>query len=499
MTKNKQVLWGISALSHDASLSVVTKNDELTWLSYASHAERYSGKKNDSLLDKFQVREAVALYGEPDIVYWFENPMLKRARFLTSGDFSEAFSLDNSPKRHLHSLGIYAPIVYGSHHQSHAASVFYTRPKSWIGNADVLVADAIGEYETLTTWTGGRDTSMRKLQSFNYPKSLGLLYTAVTQHVGLKPNEEEFILMGMAAYGTYIGGLVTQMIDAVNAGANFHHGLDAGGIDTRNFEHIKDVDLALAAQSVVEHFMVKTACELRQKTGSRYLCLSGGVALNCVANTRVAEQAGYDDIWIMPNPGDAGSSLGAILQHTEDHIEFHDAFLGTNINQNFKDKQVVEHLLKFKVAGIARGRAEWGPRALGNRSLLADPRTLANKTLVNNTKKRQQFRPFAPMVLSDHADYYFRLPQVSRMDFMQYAVLCREPHTIPAVVHYDETARVQVIGKQHPCRELLEQWYERTRCPVLLNTSLNIKGQPLVNNRMGAVQFERKNRIRVFT
>jgi carbamoyltransferase len=498
MNKN-QVVWGVSALSHDASLCVIVNNSEKQYLAHASHAERYSGKKNDSRLHPLQVKEAIDLYGEPSLVYWFENPTLKRARFLTSGDLCEAFSLENSPKRHMHGLGIYAPIVYGSHHKSHAAAVFYTRPWYWIGAADVLVADAIGEYETLTTWTGSYDKPLRKMSSDIYPKSLGLLYTAVTQHVGLKPNEEEFILMGMAAYGKFIPGLITQMIDAVRAGANFHKGLDAGGIDTRGFEYVDDVDLALAVQTVVEHFMVKIATATRLLTGSKHLCLSGGVALNCVANARVAHQAGYEDIWILPNPGDAGSSLGAILQHTEQRIHFPDAFLGTNIPQIGSDKQVVDHLLKYKVAGLARGRAEWGPRALGNRSLLADPRTLTNKALVNNTKKRQQFRPFAPMVLDEFASSYFHLPKARRLDFMQYTAVCRKPEEIPAVIHYDQTARLQTIDSAHPCRQLLEQWYERTGCPVLLNTSLNIKGQPLVNNIADAVQFERKNRIRVFS
>jgi carbamoyltransferase len=495
---SSNIVWGVSALSHDASLCVI--EDRGSSLLYASHAERYSRVKNDGKLHQLQVNEAISLYGQPRRIYWFEDPLLKRLRFLTSGNYTEAFSLDNSPRKMMNKLGIRAPILYSKHHRSHASATFYTRPCHWDGPADVLVADAIGEYDTLTTWTGDQQKLVMVDKPMRYPKSLGLFYTAVTLHVGLKPNEEEYILMGMAAYGKANEALVLEFTRMIKMGVNFHRGLGPAGVFPEFLTILSHEDLAATAQTVIEHWMIEQAAALRHRTGSKFLCLSGGVALNCVANTKVAKQSGYEDVWIMPNPGDAGSSLGAVTSWTKRCVDFDSTFLGTDIPRKVTDQLIVNHLAQHRIAGLARGRAEWGPRALGNRSLLADPRKIEYKDLVNTVKRRQKFRPFAPMVLCEYASQYFELPQnVSNMQYMQYAIRCKTPDKIPAVVHEDGTSRVQIIGPTHAMRKLLEHWFYKTGCPVLLNTSLNVKGEPLVNNREDANAFERKNKIKVFT
>lgn len=499
--KNRSVVWGVSGLSHDASLAVAIRYPYSLELCYASHAERYSRVKNDQQIHALQIEEAME-YGAPDYVCWFEDPLLKRLRYLRSGMIGEAFSRANNPEQMLRSLGVECPIHYGNHHRSHAAAAFYTRPISWRGPVDVLVADAIGEFDTLTCWTGQYE--MKRLPSgMRYPQSLGLLYTAVTQYVGLKPNEEEFILMGMAAYGQVIPKLADHLEELLNRGANLHRSFS--GCRHANLEMISSVsseDLAATVQNVVEGVLTTLLTTLREQTGSRYLCLSGGVSLNCVANTKIAQQCGYDDLWILPNPGDAGSSLGAILAHEQQWLPFQSAFLGTNIQARSYDLDIIAEIYQRGIAGVARGRAEWGPRALGNRSLLADPRKLENKDLVNTVKHRQKFRPFAPICLIEDCEKYFELPgTVDRrsLNFMQYAVRCKRPEEIPAVVHADGTSRIQIIDRDHPLYLLLLMWRNLTGCSVLLNTSLNIKGEPLVNSRFDAQCFERQHGIRVFS
>ena len=229
---------------------------------------------------------------------------------------------------------------------------------------------------------------------------------------------------------------------------------------------------------------------------SRNLVIMGGCALNCSANG-IAHNY-FDRVWIMPNPGDAGSAIGSVLAYYEITVSWTGPYLGESIAGEYPVEQVLQELLDGGVAGVASGRAEFGPRALGNRSLLADPRTLENKASVNCIKQRQQFRPFAPAVLAEYADEYF---DGITGPYMQYTAKVRKPEVIPAVVHADGTARVQTVSEQdNPgFRRLLEAWYAETGCPVLLNTSLNIKGQPMVNTRKHADDFENKYNVPVFS
>jgi carbamoyltransferase len=216
----------------------------------------------------------------------------------------------------------------------------------------------------------------------------------------------------------------------------------------------------------------------------------GGVALNCSANRRLGEL--FDDIWIMPCPGDAGSSLGAAALALGTRIHWRDAFLGHDIAGAYPVNAILDHLLDRGIVGVASGRAEFGPRALGNRSLLADPRGPNVKDQVNEIKRRQKFRPFAPVILEELAGQYFDMPggwHNSR--YMQSVARCRSPELFPAIVHTDGTSRVQTVPADGSgIRALLERWFVMTGCPMLLNTSLNIRGEPMVNDRADADRFE---------
>jgi carbamoyltransferase len=201
----------------------------------------------------------------------------------------------------------------------------------------------------------------------------------------------------------------------------------------------------------------------------------------------------------MPAPGDNGSAIGAVLAHKKKQIVWPGPFLGFDIGYKISDKDIVAHLLEHKMCGIARGRAEFGPRALGNRSLIADPRGSEIKVLINQIKHREQFRPFAPAILEEFANQYFKMPTKST-GYMQFIAPCLESESFPAIVHYDKTSRVQTVNKtDNPqFRKLLELWYDKTGCPMLLNTSLNVKGQPMVNDVADAMSWSQKYGLPVF-
>jgi carbamoyltransferase len=225
----------------------------------------------------------------------------------------------------------------------------------------------------------------------------------------------------------------------------------------------------------------------------------GGVALNCLANRLLGDY--YDNIWIMPNPGDAGSSLGAACIGYGKRVNWTDAFLGHDISGPYPANRIIDCLVTDKIVGVASGRAEFGPRALGNRSLLADPRGNEIKDKVNEIKRRQKFRPFAPVILEEHVDNYFDMPRsFNNSRYMQVIARCRHPDLFPAIVHADGTSRVQTVSKDGSgIRELLEKWYILTGCPMLLNTSLNIRGEPMVNDRNDADRFELMYNVKVIS
>jgi len=484
------IMYGISANEHDAGLAVVQGSDIL----FASNAERYSRLKNDAHLNEAVVAEA-RRYGEPEVILWYEKPWLKRTRKLWAGQYARLFQSDGAG--YLRRFGLNAPVKYVGHHESHAAAGFFTSP---FDTAAVLVVDAIGEWDTVSAWVA-QGRSLRRVWRQQYPHSLGLLYSAFTQRAGFKPNEEEYLLMGMAAHGE------PAYRDVIRE--DFFVRIEERGFTLKENVHrgirwwrpeLQDrANIAASIQQVTEELMTGLARWLAKATGLKNLVLAGGLALNCVANTAVAREGVFDDIWIMPNPGDAGSSVGAIAAHARQHLNWVHPYLGHNIDRAFDVDGALAALKAGEVVGIANVRAEFGPRALGNRSLLSDPRGHFTRDRVNRIKQRELFRPFAPTILAEHANACFEMP-VRTSPYMQFVAKVRQPDLFPAISHNDQTARVQTLTReQNPhLHRLLECFYHDTGCPMLLNTSLNIKGEPLVNTWEDAERFAATWGVKIF-
>jgi carbamoyltransferase len=487
------ITWGISANSHNAALAVFD-NDKLV---FASESERFSKIKNDPDLN-YELIEHARTFGEPELICWYERPWLKTLRQFTAGQGWQ----DNNVKEYLRNFNIRAPIKTFSHHQTHAAAGYYT---SGFDNACVLVIDAIGEFECTTIWQA-QGTGLSKQYSLDYPNSLGLFYSAMTQRCGLKANEEEYILMGMAALGDpnrlskdilrdFINFPNDDYQHAYRIKQNLHRGCNWWRPDLTGQQDLYDI--AAATQQVYEMAFERTLQMAANSSRSKNLVLMGGCALNCAANPIAYKY--FDHVWIMPAPGDSGSSIGAVLAHKRTHIEWTGPYLGYDMGYKTSNKEIVAHLLKHKMCGIARGPAEFGPRALGNRSLIADPRGPEIKVAINNIKHREQFRPFAPAILEEFANQYFKMP-IESTAYMQFIAPCLESGSYSAIVHTDGTSRVQTVSKSNnpQFRELLELWYEATGCPMLLNTSLNIKGKPMVNDHADAKTWSQLHGLPVF-
>jgi carbamoyltransferase len=488
------ITWGISANSHDAALAVFADGK----LQFASHSERFSGKKNDADLDHFLVDYAREHWGNPDDVYWYENPYKKTCRqFYASQGWTWQ---ENNVVHYLNRYGIRSNLHLGNHHLSHAAGGYFTSP---FNEACVISIDSIGEFETLTIWqaTGNQ---LKKRYSQRYPHSVGLWYSAMTQRCGLKPNEEEYILMGMAALGDS-NRLVREIEkDFVSYTwprlISFKQNLHKGCKDWRpNLTTQQDTyDIAAGTQKVYEEIFQSILMYAKHITGSKNLVLMGGCALNCSANPLA--YMFFDNVWIMPNPGDAGSAIGCVLAENPNwRIEKFNPYLGYDLGYHVNNEKIVEYLEKNQICGLARGPAEFGPRALGNRSLIADPRGKDIKDRVNDIKHREQFRPFAPAILAELAGDYFDIPTGRSSDYMQMVYRCRSPELFPAIVHVDGTSRIQTVQKDgSEFRRLLELWYDKTGCPMLLNTSLNVKGHPMVNNHADVKNWEQSYGLPVF-
>jgi carbamoyltransferase len=489
-------ILGISAGYHDAAASVVNTQGDIL---FAGHAERYSKRKNDAELCNGLLDDVLEY--APDVVAYYERPWAKQLRRLYSGEGIQWNKL--TVRQVLKGVTDWIEpdkIVSYNHHLSHAAGGFQTSPYD---RATVVVIDAIGEWDTITIWGAEYDkqgrAQYRRLWAQRYPHSLGLFYSAITKRVGLHPLDEEYITMGMAAYGSDHYNHVMEAVlirdpYEIEFGQNLHAGVNdtfMGGLD--------DADIAASAQRLLTRLIGNVMRRARDFGWSTNLVYQGGVALNCVANRQLGKY--FENIWIMPNPGDAGSSLGAAALAYGKRLHWHNAYLGHDIAGTYPVDRIVSTLLGTGIVGVASGKAEFGPRALGNRSLLADPRGAEIKDRVNEIKRRQKFRPFAPVILAEMADDYFYMqPGWHTHSYMQSVAGCRQPDVYPAICHVDGTSRVQTVAKDGSgIRQLLEAWYARTGCPMLLNTSLNIRGEPMVNDRADADRFETQYGVKVLS
>ncbi|MFV0131877.1 carbamoyltransferase [Streptomyces sp. HMX87] len=457
------------------------------------------------------------------------------------------------------------PLVAYRHHASHAASAFFPSPYP---SAAVLCVDGVGEWATTTLWHG-RGTGLVPLAELRFPHSLGMLYSAFTYFCGFKVDSGEYKLMGLAPYGVprYAPLIRERLIDVRLDGSfrldlrhfTFQYGQTMAG---RAFEELfdgprrepegpltdREFDLAASVQQVTEEVMLRLARTALERTGERRLCLAGGVALNCVANGRILAEKICDEVWVQPAAGDAGGALGAALaeSHRRGAPRAHvgrgaDAMSGALLGPGYSDREIEEfltgceypavrlgerelvervaaELAQGRVVGWYQGRMEFGPRALGNRSILADPRDPAMQSTLNlKTKFRESFRPFAPAVLAEDAKDWFDLTQESPYMLLTAQVaaarrrecetagqeltgpdLLRVPRsTIPAVTHVDGSARVQTVTARHNARfhALLTAFRNRTGCPVLVNTSFNVRGEPIVHTPEEAYACFMRTRI----
>jgi carbamoyltransferase len=487
-------ILGISAGFHDAAATVLNNTGKIL---FAGHSERYSRIKNDPDIHI----DLIAELGRYDIdhVAYYETPWKKQLRQLYSGQGIEWNKLGTKQvlRKQLQGFFDQASVSTHNHHLSHAAAGFQT---STFDRATVVVIDAIGEWDTITIWAAeyvNDRARYKKLWSQRYPHSIGLFYSAMTARVGLKPNEDEYILMGMAAYGkpTAASFLKNAIINN-EWNMTFQQNLHAG-IDNEFLIGVPNEEIASSTQTFCENLIYNVMRRAKDFGFSSNLVYMGGVALNCLANRNLGDY--FEKIWIMPCPGDAGSSLGAAALTYGGRIEFSHACLGHDISGDYPVNALLDSLLTDKIVGVASGRAEFGPRALGNRSLLADPRGPDIKDRVNQIKRRQRFRPFAPVILAEYCDEFFHMPRgFSDSPYMQSVATCRDPDSYPAIVHHDGTSRVQTVANNGSgIRQLLEKWYVVTGCPMLLNTSLNIKGEPMVNDRADADRFEQLYNVRV--
>ena len=434
----------------------------------------------------------------------------------------------NEINKHLN--GFKGEIIFPEHHISHAAHTFFTSP---FDEAAILTIDGVGEWST-TTFGIGKNNNIKLINDIRWPHSVGLFYSAFTYFLGFKVNEGEYKLMGLSSYGKpkYYDKILNELIDVKDDGSiqlnmkyfaftydkymtnqNFS---EIFGISPRKHDEKAEqvhYDIGASAQLVLEDILLKMVNHVHKKTKMKNLCLGGGVALNGVANYRILKEGPFENLHIPPSPGDAGSAVGAaqylyychtknkrVIQTSTERIK-NNIYVGPEYSNNeikvFLDKNKItyeflerEQLLKNtaklisdrNIVGWYQGKMEWGPRALGNRSILADPRDRKMKDVLNEKiKHRESFRPFAPSILEEHISEYFDIDRPS--PYMLLVANVKKPDKIPAVTHVDGTGRLQSVSKHVNSLyyDLINEFYKLTSVPVIINTSMNVMGEPIVN------------------
>ena len=495
---------GFSEYYHDGALSVINQDGTVE---FASHGERYSKKKNDAVIPEELWDSQVS---KGDHISFYEDWELKltHRKNLSIRKYKPAGGTGIEEQEE---TPIYESLVFDTfheHHQSHCAAAFYTRPWEDRDTTVMVSIDGVGELQTATIY----DNNFNLIKEYHYPKSSGLVYSTATAALELRPLEDEYVVMGLSAYGEAPPEMLTWLLSWYNNVPDHCPELLRGDIiddeDSESMiqyyrmrrkvfdfrEQFEDKDFAAGIQAFAEIAILEIMREAR-KYGNK-LCYGGGVAQNVVTNSKLWDI--FDDVHISISPTDAGSSLGTAAmtwaEKTGKDRLIWTPYLGYNIDREVNPKEVVDHLLEHRVCGLANGKAEFGPRALGNRSLIADVRYDVKDT-VNTIKRRQKYRPFAPAILAEHADKYFEGPMNEYMQFTSKAL-----HDYSSVTHVDGTARVQLV--QPDCesifRKVIEEYYNRTGIPMLLNTSLNIRGRPMVNDEHDARLWEQKYKVKVF-
>ncbi len=533
---------GISCFYHDAGAALV-KDGQLV---AAAEEERFNRKKHYSdfpeLAIRYCLKEAGITIHDVDYIGFYEKPFIKFNRILetcladwpfTYMSWIKAMPIwlkDKLRIGHLiqERLGTDKDIIYCEHHLSHAASAFLVSP---FEEAAIITADGVGEW-TSTAWGTGRGTEMEIVKEIRFPHSVGLLFSAITAYLGFKVNDAEWKVMGLAPYGrpTYVDQF-RQVVDIRDDGSfrlnmkYFAHTRSTSSMLTGEWERLFGQprrpretelnsfheDIAHSGQKIVEEIMIKMAHHVQQVTGMKNLCIAGGVGLNCVANWKILQQTAFENIYIQPAAGDSGGAVGTafhiyntLLKKPREFVMNH-AYLGPSFTHDeikkvldtfeatydqYDDEaefidRVAEMIASGMVIGWFQGRMEFGPRALGSRSILADPRSEKMKDIINSKVKfREAFRPFAPAVLKEVAHEWFEMPAGMDAPFMLLVPTVRADKRaqIPAVTHQDGTGRVQTVTEElsGAYYRLIKRFGEKTGVPVLINTSFNVRGEPIV-------------------
>ncbi len=535
------IVLGISAFFHESACCLLRDGR----LVAAAEEERFSRVKHDPRLPVSAFRYCLKAAGigltDVDAVAYYEMPERKLARQLqagiTVGSSPDLPWLDpGHPERAIREgLGYEGPLLFFPHHESHAASAFFY---SGFSEAAVLTVDGVGEWDT-TTYGAGSGSRLEIRERVEFPHSLGLLYSTLTSYLGFEVNDGEYKVMGLAPYGEPRYADRVRKLVSSGPGGRFE-------LDLRHFDFVRGrrmfsealcelfgaparkrdgevtrfhQDVARSLQLVLEEILLEKTRWLHEITRAADLCMAGGVALNCVANGRILREGPFRRLFVQPAAGDSGGCLGAAaLAHVELTGEapstspagpMRDARLGPSFpaddvarllaatglpHEDFRGREaelleaVADRLASGKVVGWFHGRMEMGPRALGARSLLADPRDPGMRDRLNRmVKKRESFRPFAPSVLLAHAAAHLDLDHPS--PFMLETCQVRSPLDLPAITHVDGSARPQTVDPEVSPRyaALLEAFRRRTGCPILVNTSFNVKGEPIVASPVDAL------------
>ncbi len=533
-------ILGISCFYHDAAAALIKDGKLIA----AASEERFTRKKHDPSFPKnainFCLKQAKISTKELAYVGFYEKPFVKFDRILQTylntaprGLFSflqamplwlkEKLWIKNIIKKE---LNWDKEIVFTTHHLAHAASAFLISP---FKKSAILTMDGVGEWQT-TTWGWGENNNITLKQAIHFPHSLGLLYSAFTYYCGFKVNSGEYKLMGLAPNGKpkYIKKIYDNLIDVKKDGSfalnmdyfTYEYGLKMIG---EKFEKVLGKpawpmgkvphpqfyrDMAASIQQVTEEVILKMVNNLYKKTKMQNLCLAGGVALNCVANGRIIRESKFKRLFVQPAAGDAGGAVGTAFyiyntllgkkrKFLMDNVYFGPSFSKKEIRKFLKEKgvkyseftndkllfkTVAKEIKKQKIIGWFSGRMEWGPRALGSRSILADARNPKMQDILNDKiKHREPFRPFAPVVLEEEASKWFAIDRPSPF-MLLVAPVKKRRQKIPAVTHVDQSARLETVNKKENPRYygVIKEFFKLTKCPVLVNTSFNIRGEPIV-------------------
>ncbi len=557
-------ILGISAFYHDSAACLVVDGRVVAAAQEERFTRKKHDHRFPRCAVEYCLAEAGGLAGSDlDAVAFYDKPWLKFERLLETylafapaglPSFLKAMPLWLKQKLWMGDLikkevGFEGPLYFPEHHQSHAASAFYPSP---FQRAAVLTLDGVGEWAT-ASWGIGHDHLLEQRQELMFPHSLGLLYSAFTYYTGFKVNSGEYKVMGLAPYGEpkYVRTILEHLVDLKDDGSfrlnqryfNYCQGLT---MTSRAFDRLfggpprapeskltqREMDLARSVQDVTEEIMLHQARYVRRQTGERHLCLAGGVALNCVANGKILREGIFDDLWIQPAAGDAGGALGAALfvwhqvqgnprQASGTRDSQRGSYLGPAYDGEaiaaWLEREGIPHekldptevprvaaslIAAEKVLGFLSGRMEFGPRALGARSILGDARSPNMQSVMNlKIKFRESFRPFAPACLEEDVAEYFELDRPSPYMLLVAPVVERRRRAmtageselwgidklnvprsdVPAITHVDYSARIQTVNGEHPVfYQVLQAFKEKTGYGILVNTSFNVRGEPIV-------------------